>query len=302
MRILVSGASGFMGQAFHHTAVQAGHAVAVLVRRRSGSIQEIEWNPALGQLDAAALKTFAPEAVVNFSGRSIAEGRWTAAFKADVLASRLDTTRTLVDAICKLDARPHVLLSASAVGYYGNPSAPVDESSPLGEGFLADVCRQWEAEAMRAQVCDVRVCTLRFGVILGWQGGMLGKLAPIFKAGLGGPLGSGEHKMSWIAIDDACAAILHALQQTTLTGAINLTAPEVVSNAEFTKALARHFRRPAVLRVPAFAIRAIFGNDSRDVFFQNVAAHPQKLLDNGFVFRQPTLQSTLQSVSNADKT
>lgn len=292
MRILVAGGSGLVGRTLEAFLQTQGHTVIRLVRRPARGPGERTWNPATGQIDPTALDGI--HAVVNLAGENIAAGRWTPQRREAIRSSRIDATRTLVAAIARAPEKPAVLVNASAVGIYGDRGDTVlSEDAGPGADFLADVCRAWEAEANRASDHGVRPVLLRFGVVLTPAGGALGKLLPLFNAGLGGRVGRGEQWMSWIGSDDVVGAIYHALLEFRCVGPMNVVAPEPVTNADFTRALARTLHRPAVLPVPAFALRVVFGEMADATLLASTRATPSALLASGYRFRHPTVASAL---------
>ncbi|RMF12698.1 MAG: TIGR01777 family protein [Candidatus Dadabacteria bacterium] len=293
MKWLMTGASGFVGQALERALQARGDAVWRLVRRTPQTDVEIEWDPARGRLEPEDLARIAPDLVVNLAGRSIV-GRLSRRAKDEILQSRVAATRTLVDGLAAAGLTSTRLLSASAIGIYGSRSEPVDEAATPGEGFLADVCRQWEAEALRAAKTGTAVTLLRFGIILDPSGGMLARLLPVFRCGLGGRLGDGRQWMSWISLHDTVSAILF-LANAGVDGPVNVVAPQPVTNQMFTEALADVLGRPAFLPVPRAAIALAFGGDARDVFFQDCAVMPGRLREAGFAWRDPELGPFLAS-------
>ncbi len=256
--------------------------------------EELTWNPGTNPAvaDTALLEGFS--AAVHLSGASLAARRWTAAYRRELTASRVDSTRALATLLAGLRRPPRVMLVASAVGIYGDRGDELlDEASTPGKGFLAGVCAQWEAAARPAVEAGIRVVHLRFGVVLGPGRGALAQMLPVFWLGLGGKLGSGRQWMSWISLADAIDAIVFALQTPELAGPVNLTAPAPVTNAEFTRALARQLRRPAILPAPAFALRLAFGEMADEVLLASVRAVPTKLLAAGFRFAHAGLGEAL---------
>ncbi len=303
MRILVSGAGGLIGSALVRRLTQgaeqpsqvacAAETIVKLVRcepKPDGS--EIAWDPAAGTLDASALSGF--DAAVHLAGENIAAGRWTAEKKARILDSRVKGTRLLCGALARSACPPKVLVSASAVGYYGNRGdEELDEASPGGAGFLAEVCREWEAATEPAAAAGIRVVHARFGVVLARHGGALARMVPLFRFGLGGRLGSGRQYMSWITLDDAARGICHALATDSLSGPVNLVAPNPVTNREFTKALGRTLRRPALFPVPAFVLRLALGEMADQMLLSSSRVRPRRLLDSGFQFGDLGLDGAL---------
>jgi len=269
------------------------HEVVPLVRSRSKA--GIYWNPESGEIELDKLNGF--DAVVHLAGENIASGRWTPARKARLLSSRVKGTSLLSESIAKLLPPPQVLVSASAIGYYGDRGAePLREDSAPGRGFLADCCRQWEAATEAAVQKRIRVVNLRIGVVLARHGGALGKMLLPFRLGLGGKVGSGDQYMSWISLEDLCSAILCAIQTDTLRGPVNAVAPEPVTNLEFTKTLGQVLSRPTIFPLPAFAARLAFGEMADELLLSGQKVEPAKLLGSGFEFKYRTLESTLREI------
>ena len=294
MKILISGASGLIGSALREFWAKAGHETVCLVRSRPIE-GEIHWDPAAQRLDPAPLEGF--DAVVHLAGESIATGRWTAAKMARIRDSRVGGTRLLSRTLAGLGKPPKVFASASAVGFYGDRGEEaVDEDSPPGAGFMADVCRQWEAAAQPAAEAGIRAVQLRFGLVLAPGGGALGKMLPAFKLGLGGRLGNGRQYMSWITLDDVVAAVDHVLTTAAIAGPVNLVAPRPATNRDFTAALGRVLRRPTWLPVPAWALRMLLGPMADELLLGGAKVLPQRLLDSGYEFRDPDLAAALGQV------
>jgi uncharacterized protein len=295
MKIIIAGASGLIGSALAPAFAAAGHEVHRLVRRPASRPEEIPWHPAEGELDPAHLA--GAEVIVNLAGENIAAGRWTAARRERIRRSRIDSTKTLVSAITRAPTAIAALLSASAVGFYGDRGDEVlTESSLAGRGFLPEVCLAWETHADAAARAGVRTVRLRFGMVLAGDGGALCRMLPLFRAGLGGRLGSGRQWMSWVSIQDVVGAIVHCAESAACTGPVNVTAPEPVRNAEFAATLARVVRRPAVLPAPAWGLRAAFGSMADEALLASERAVPERLLGTGYAFRQPTLEGALKAV------
>jgi uncharacterized protein (TIGR01777 family) len=294
MRVAISGASGLIGSALVSSLESEGHAVRRLVRRaaRPGS-DEIFFDPDAGRIEAEKLEGLC--AVVHLAGENIAAGRWTAERKRRIRDSRVSGSRLIAETLAGLENRPSVLLNASAIGYYGDRGAePLDESSPPGEGFLAATCEEWEQAAASAERIGLRVVRLRIGVVLSSKGGALKRMLPPFRLGLGGRLGNGRQFVSWIALCDVVRAIIFLLSRDDISGAVNGVAPAPVRNAEFTRILARILGRPAVLPVPAAALRLALGEMS-SMLLASGRVLPQRLLRAGFSFERADLESALRS-------
>lgn len=292
LRIAVSGASGLVGSALVPFLTAGGHSVLRLVRRPAGE-GEAGWDPDAGRIEADKLEGC--DAVVHLAGESIA-ARWTPAKKARILDSRVRGTRLVAEALAGLKRRPAALVCASAIGFYGNRTEPVDESSASGTGFQAEVCREWEAAAAPAAEAGIRTVSLRFGIILSPAGGALAKMLPPFRLGAGGPVGSGRQPMSWVAIDDVLGAIHFAIQRDVLSGPVNATAPGAVSNRDFARTLGRVLGRPAFAPLPAFMVRLLFGEMGRELLLEGALVRPARLQAAGFEFLYPELEPALRHV------
>jgi uncharacterized protein (TIGR01777 family) len=294
MKIVISGASGFLGSALVPALRAAGHDVRRLVRRVPSSSDEIPWNPARSDLAPAALA--GTEAIINLAGENVG-ARWTAARRERILRSRVDATRTLVAAAKQLSPAPLVFLSASAVGFYGDRGDELlDESSAMGHGFLPEVCLAWETHAEAAARAGIRTVFLRFSTILDAKGGALARMLPLFRLGLGGRLGSGTQWMSWVSLPDTLGAIQHALVTPACGGPVNIVAPDPVPNATFTATLAHVLRRPAFLPAPAWALRLAFGRMADEALLSSLRAQPAALRRTGYAFQHPTLEAALQAL------
>ena len=291
---MLSGASGLIGTQLVAKLSQSGHEVIRLVRR-SPKAGEIQWNPKSGTLDAAALE--GTDAVIHLSGAGIGDKRWSAAYRKEILDSRTDTTALLAKTIASLSRKPSVFLSGSAIGIYGaRNDEQLTEVSTHGTGFLAEVCEQWEAAAKPAVDAGVRTVYLRTGIVLSPKGGALKKLLPLFKLGVGGKFGNGKQWQSWISIDDEIGAIEYLLT-ANVSGAVNLTAPNPVTNAEFTKVLASVLKRPAIVPVPTFAPKILLGGELADaLLFTGQRVIPAALNASGYAFKHTTLESALRSL------
>lgn len=298
MRVLIAGGTGFIGRALADALIARGDEVVILTRRegetRPGARMLVwdgkEAGPWTSALDGAG-------AVVNLSGENVAAGRWTPERKLALIRSRVDSTRALVAAMASAPRRPQVLVNASAVGYYGTrPAGDCPEDAPQGADFLAALCGQWEREALAAEKLGARVVRVRTSLVLGRGGGALERMRLPFKLGLGGPLGGGAQPFPWIHLEDEVGAILFALDTPSLSGAVNLVAPQAVSNAEFTAALGRAFHRPAVLRAPAFALRLALG-ELAEALLGGQRAVPRRLQEAGYRFQHPALDEALSTLA-----
>ncbi|HTX53150.1 MAG TPA: TIGR01777 family oxidoreductase [Candidatus Baltobacteraceae bacterium] len=299
MHIAVTGSRGLLGSALIPSLTSSGNRVTRLLRSGALGLDDVAWNPSQGLTDPSRLD--AVDAVVHLAGENIAAGRWTPARKAAIRSSRVDATRTLCEGLARLPHPPRILLSASAVGFYGNRGDEIlTEASPGGTGFLAAVCREWEAATGLASRTGIRVVQLRFGMILSEAGGALRKMATVIRLGAGGRVGSGTQCISWIAIDDAVGAIRHVLSDASVQGPVNVVAPESVTNAEFTRTLARVLRRPAFVPLPAFAARLLFGEMADALLLSGARVMPARLRAAGYTFRFPALEGALRHLL-ADK-
>jgi uncharacterized protein (TIGR01777 family) len=293
VRIAITGASGLLGSALIPALTADGWETIRLVRARPKG-GEVYWDPATGEIDAASLEGI--EAVIHLAGASIAE-RWTEEHKRRVLQSRQSGTSLIAETCAGLTRPPRTLVSASAVGIYGDRgSQALTEADPPGSGFAAEVGKVWEAAAEPARMAGIRVVNLRFGIVLSANGGALGKMLPPFRLGLGGRMGSGAQWMSWIAIDDVVGVVRHALATATMAGPVNATAPNPVTNQEFTRTLGRVLGRPTPLPVPAFALRLLFGEMADELLLGGAKVIPEKLLQSGYGFRYPNLEEALRAV------
>lgn len=291
MRIAITASTGLFGTELVTKLRAAGHEVVPVIRGDETN-QDSMWNPEAGWIRPGAFEGM--DAVVHLSGASIGDGRWSASRKELLRRSRLDSTRLLVDHLAALDAKPATLVSASAVGYYGERGdEEVTEASDPGEGFLAELCRDWEAEARRAEEAGIRTVQLRSGILLSRQGGALAKMLTPFKLGLGGPIGSGRQWLPWVARSDAAAAAEFALTHEELRGPVNVVAPGVVRNREFVKALGRALRRPAFAPLPGFAVRLLFGEMGEQTLLWGQHVRPKALTDAGFEFEHEELPGAL---------
>ena len=301
MRIAVTGSSGLIGSAFADAVRQDGDEVIRLVRRPARAADEISWDPAAarGGIDPAALAGL--DAVLNLAGAPIAASRWTPGRKAELRASRIEATAGLVAALTAADRPPATLLSGSAIGWYSDTGGrEVDESAPAGAGFLAELVRDWEAAAEPARAAGIRVVTLRTGIVLARQGGMLARMAPLFRLGLGARIGPGTQYISWIALTDHIRALRYLLGNPALAGPVNLTAPNPVTNNDFTAALAKALGRPALLRAPTPVLRAALGELSSDLL-ASARVIPRALVTAGFTFEYAHIAAALAAELRPDR-
>jgi len=296
MKIVISGASGLIGKRLVEQLQQHGHDVVRLVRRAAGT-GEIMWDPKAGVLSASALE--GTDAVIHLSGAGIGDKRWTTSYKREILESRTITTNLIATTIASMNRKPSVFLSGSAIGIYGSRGdEQLNEVSTDGTSFLADVCKQWEYAAKPATDAGIRTVLLRTGIVLTTKGGALKKQLPLFQLGLGGKFGNGEQWQSWISIDDEVGAIEHLLT-ASVSGAVNLTAPNPVTNSEFTSTLARVLKRPAFLPIPPFAPKVILGGELADaLLFTGQRVLPAALNASGYQFVHPTLEVALRALLN----
>ncbi len=299
MRTLITGSTGLIGTALTASLRADGHEVIRLVRREASGPDEVRWDPGTG-LDEATLGRCGPvDAVVNLAGAGLGDRRWTPAYKREVRASRINSTRTLVSSLTGWSHPPAVMVSASAIGIYGDTGdRHIDEDSPVGDSFLAQLCRDWEAAASPAREAGVRVVHPRTGLVLAPRGGAVGRLLPLFRWGLGGVLGSGRQYWSWISLLDEVRALRFAIDCAELSGPVNLTGPQPVTNAEFTRALGRVLHRPTFVPAPAIALRAVIG-EFADAVLTGQRVLPGRLLAAGFEFRHPSVDAALRWVTRA---
>jgi uncharacterized protein len=291
MNVLISGATGLIGSALAQELKDGGHSITRLTRSPKGE-NDVRWDPDAGTIDGSLAGT---EAVVHLAGESIAEGRWTASKKERIMESRKKGTRLLAEAIAGLPTPPRVMVSASAVGYYGDRGNELlREDSGPGSDFLAEVCKAWEAAADPAREAGIRVVHPRFGIVLSPKGGALGTTLPIFKLGGGGRIGSGRQWWSWVALDDVVGAILHALEDDSVEGPVNVGSPNPLTNAEYTKVLGKVLNRPTVFAVPAPAIRTVIGGMADALLLASQRMEPAKLKETGYDFRYPELEGALR--------
>lgn len=291
-RVAISGATGLIGRALAQRLGARGVTVQRLVRGDRRQPGDIRWDPAGGTIDSAALEGV--DAVVHLAGEPIAE-RWTDSARVRIRESRVRGTETIARAVAELARRPRVLVSASAVGYYGSDHGDewLDESSAAGSDFLARVCAEWESAARPAEEAGIRVVHPRTGLVLSAEGGVLARLLPLFRFGLGGKLGNGRQWMSWISLDDEVRALEALVDDDRMSGPVNLASPNPVTNADFTRELAKALHRPAPFAVPGFALRLALGEMGDVALLGGQRVRPQVLSDSGFIFRHATLAETL---------
>jgi len=293
MRIAITGAGGLIGRALQARLAGGGHEVIRIGRHKPRNPPEVRWSIPHAQLNPAPLEGL--DAVVHLAGEPIV-GKWTPSKKQAIRDSRVNGTRLLASTIANLQTKPRVFISASAIGYYGERGDEVlSEHSPQGKGFLPEVSAAWENAAQPAADAGVRVVHPRFGVVLSKDGGALKQMLPIFKLGLGGPLGNGSQWFSWISLTDTVDALLHLIDHDDLAGPVNLVAPEPVTNKLFTQSLASALKRPAILPVPRFAMRQAYGELADEALFASQRVEPKALIESGFNFTHATLSSALQA-------
>ena len=299
LAIVVTGASGFVGSAAVEHFARAGHRVVRLVRDGSRGAGTASWNPATGELDRAGVGTV--DVVVHLAGENVASKRWSAERKRAISDSRIGVTERLCRCVAALDPKPRVLVSASAVGIYGDRGdEPIDETSPPGTGFLAEVAKAWEQATRPASDAGIRVVNLRIGIVLDPAGGALRRMLTPFRLGVGGRLGHGRQWFSWISREDLLRVIAFAAEHEPLAGPVLAVSPEPVTNRVFTKALGRALHRPAVLPVPAIALRVALGGMASELLASN-RCRPARLLAAGFTFRHPQIDSCLQALLAAPR-
>lgn len=293
-RVLISGASGLIGSALIPLLQENGYEVTRLVRSHDETGSDaIHWNQATGEIDTARCESF--DAVVNLAGRNLSQGRLTGKRKQEAYDSRVRGTSLLANTLSKLERRPRVLVSASAIGFYGDRGdETITEASSKGNGFLADLCRDWEAATEPAMSAGIRVVRMRTAVVLAKTGGALKSMLPAFRLGLGGPLGNGQQWFSWIALYDHVRVFLHVLNTDSLTGPVNSSSPEPVRQNDFARTLGKVLSRPAIVPVPEFALHLRFGRELGDATLWSARVLPEKLTRSGFRFDYPDLESALQ--------
>lgn len=293
MKLLISGSTGLIGEALVAAAMGRGHEITRLSRGNAVSAPRVLWDPVTGEIPLRLLEGF--DAVVHLAGESIAAGRWTAARKKRIRDSRIYGTANLVRALTSLERPPKIFVSASAIGFYGDRGNDVlSEDSVAGEGFLPSVCRDWEAAADPLRALGARVVHARFGIVLSRKGGALPKMLLPFRLGLGGPIGNGRQWWSWVALPDVVESLLHMLENGSLAGPVNVTAPVAVTNREFTDTLGRVLRRPTLFPMPAFAARLALGEMASALLLASARVEPRRLTQSGFAFRFSDLGTALK--------
>jgi len=296
-KVAVTGASGMIATCLIPRLEQEGFEVVKFVRSPKDALADpksIAWDIEQGKIDMDKLE--GTDIVIHLSGASLAQARWTHLYKQVVYNSRIHSTSLLSHALSNLKTPPKLLLSASAVGFYGSQPAgkKIDETSLAGEGFLAKLCEHWEQAASLSEKCGIRVVKLRLGMVLSGRGGALKKMLPIFKLGLGGPIGDGRQMISWVTLEEIPEIALFLIQQESISGPVNCVSPHPVSNKDFTKNLAEVLHRPAVLPVPKPMLRILLGEMADELLIGGVEVYPQRLLDRGYRFRFPELKSSLE--------
>ena len=298
MRVLISGASGLIGTELQKQLSDLGHTPVILVRRNPSKANEVFWDPETLSLDAEVMESI--DAVVNLAGATTGKLPWTREYKKELIASRINSTRTIVQAIAKSKNRPKVLISGSASGIYGDcGDTLLSESSPKGEGFLADLAHAWEREAMKAPK-DVRVVLVRTTMVLSRKLGALGRLLPILRLGLGGKLGSGKQWWAWISLPDQARAIIHLINTVSASGPYNLTAPEPATAKELISELGRQLHRPTLIPIPAFALKLAFREGAQELLLCSQKMSAKRLIETGFEFQHPTLEQACRWVVKSE--
>lgn len=298
MRIAITGATGMIGSKLTAYLLAQGHQIAIITRQSSYTkpgVSTIIWDPSISHFDASQLEDF--DVIVHLAGTNVGE-KWTPQHKKDILESRVQSTRLLSHALTTLKSKPKLFICASAIGYYGNhPSSEVlDETSACGQGFLPEVCTQWEKAAEPAQKAGIRVVFTRLGVVLSREGGALNKMWLPFQLGIGGVLGDGEQIISWVALDEIPTVFDHIIKNESIVGPVNVVSPKAVSNAEFTKVLGQVIHRPTFLPVPGFAIRLLFGEMGQNLLLEGAHVVPVRLQESGYEFQCSNLKEALIKV------
>lgn len=295
MDVLVSGSTGLIGTALVAALRQEGHRVVRLVRSGGGGRDEVRWDPAAGTIEAEKLEGI--DAVVHLAGEGIAEGRWNVEKKARIMDSRKQGTGLLARTLAGMVTPPGVMVSTSATGYYGDRGNELlSESSTPGELFLSKVCVEWEAAAEPARAAGIRVVHPRIGIVLSTKGGALKQTLPIFKLGLGGKIGSGRQYWSWISLDDVVGSLIHAIETDSLSGPVNVVAPDAPTNAEYTKVLGSVLNRPTLFPLPAPAAKLMLGEVADELLLPSARVEPVRLQETGYRYRHPKLEGAFQQL------
>jgi len=296
MRILITGASGLIGTALQKSFEEKGYEMLLASRSEPKSERDIQWNADAGFADEDLLRLEGLDAVIHFAGESISALRWTDEKKKAIRDSRVHGTRTMIEAFARLEKKPKVFISASAIGFYGDRGdEEMTETSSVGDTFLSEVSKEWESESRRAEDMGIRTVLLRNGIVLSKDGGALATMMTPFKLGVGGVVGSGKQWMSWVSLDDAVGIVNYALENENLRGAVNVVSPNPVTNEEFTKTLGEVLYRPTFLPLPEFAVNLVFGEMGDALLIDSTRVVPKRLLDSGFKFRYPEIKSALEN-------
>jgi len=296
MRILITGASGLIGTALQKSFEEKGYEMLLASRSEPKSERDIQWNADAGFADEDLLRLEGLDAVIHLAGESISALRWTDEKKKAIRDSRVHGTRTMIEAFARLEKKPKVFISASAIGFYGDRGdEEMTETNSVGDTFLSEVSKEWESESRRAEDMGIRTVLLRNGIVLSKDGGALATMMTPFKLGVGGVVGSGKQWMSWVSLDDAVGIVNYALENENLRGAINVVSPNPVTNEEFTKTLGEVLYRPTFLPLPEFAVNLVFGEMGDALLIDSTRVVPKRLLDSGFKFRYPEIKSALEN-------
>lgn len=295
MRVLITGASGLIGKALQKSFDEKGEEILRASRKEPKSTNDIQWNPDTGFADEDLARLEGLDVVIHLAGENIAGFRWTDEKKKAIRDSRVHGTRTLIEAFARLEKKPNVFVSASAIGFYGDRGDDeMTETSSAGDTFLAETTKEWESESRRAEDMGIRTVLLRNGIVLSKEGGALATMMTPFKFGVGGVIGSGKQWMSWVSLDDAVAAINFAIENEKMRGAVNVVSPNPVTNEEFTKTLGEVLYRPTFLPLPEFAVNLVFGEMGDALLIDSTRVTPKRLLDAGFKFEFPELKTALE--------
>ncbi len=296
MKILITGASGLIGMALQRDLQAAGHEMLLASRKAATDDRHIQWDPDSGFDDADLSRLEGFDAFIHLAGENIGGGlRWTDEKKKAIRDSRVFGTRTIIEAFARIERKPKVFISGSAIGFYGDRGDEVmTEASQAGDTFLAGVCKEWEAESRRAEDMGVRTVLLRTGIVLSKNGGALAAMLTPFKLGVGGVVGSGKQWMSWVSLDDVVGIVNFALENESLRGAVNVTSPDPVTNEEFTRSLGSVLYRPTIIPLPEFAVNLVFGEMGDALLLDSTRVVPKRLLDAGYKFKYSSLKSALE--------